>query len=143
MAARPAVGPPARRPGRRLCHAARGGCRSGRGLRRHPFPCRLAAPAASAAVADAVSDHLARPPRFPDVSLAMQTVGDAPFVSISQSQRIPLPGLNWLATIHHGMPSDLLTLSRQPEGYLAFLGRITPEKGPDIAIRVARAAGLA
>jgi glycosyltransferase involved in cell wall biosynthesis len=41
------------------------------------------------------------------------------------------------------MPADLLVLSEQPEGYLAFLGRITPEKGPDVAIRVARAAGLA
>src|SRR5262245_51970057 len=43
---------------------------------------------------------------LPDVSLAMQTFGDAPFISISQSQRAPLPGLHWLATIHHGMPSD-------------------------------------
>jgi hypothetical protein len=79
---------------------------------------------------------------LPDVSLAMQTFGDAPFVSISQSQRAPLPGLNWLATIHHGMPADLLKLSEQPEGYLAFLGRITPEKGPDVAIRMAHGAGL-
>src|SRR5262245_24001863 len=79
---------------------------------------------------------------LPDVSLAMQTFGDMPFVSISQSQRAPLPGLNWLATIHHGMPSDLLTLSERPEGYLAFLGRITPEKGPDVAIRMAHGAGL-
>jgi glycosyltransferase involved in cell wall biosynthesis len=79
---------------------------------------------------------------LPDVSLAMQRFGDAPFVSISQSQRAPLPDLYWLATIHHGMPAGLLELSEQPEGYLAFLGRITPEKGPDIAIRVARAARL-
>ena len=80
---------------------------------------------------------------LPEISLAMQRFPDAAFVSISHSQRIPLPGLNWLATIHHGMPAELLTLSEQPEGYLAFLGRITPEKGPDVAIRVARAAGLA
>ena len=46
-----------------------------------------------------------------------------------------------MATIHHGMPADLLALSEQPEGYLAFLGRITADKGPDVAIRVARAAG--
>jgi glycosyltransferase involved in cell wall biosynthesis len=77
-----------------------------------------------------------------DVSLAMQRFPGAPFVSISQSQRTPLPDLHWLATIHHGMPADLLAFSEQPEGYLAFLGRITAEKGPDIAIRVARAAGL-
>jgi glycosyltransferase involved in cell wall biosynthesis len=79
---------------------------------------------------------------LPEVSLAMQRFPGAPFVSISQSQRTPLPDLHWLATIHHGMPSDLLALCEQPEGYLAFLGRITAEKGPDIAIRVARAAGL-
>src|SRR5262245_41183664 len=66
---------------------------------------------------------------LPEVSLAMQRFPDAPFVSISQSQRTPLPGLNWLATIHHGMPVDLLVLSEHPETYLAFLGRITPDKG--------------
>src|SRR4030095_14930083 len=50
--------------------------------------------------------------------------------------------LNWLATIRHGLPPDLLKLSERPEGYLAFLGRIAPEKGPDGAIRVAHAAKL-
>jgi glycosyltransferase involved in cell wall biosynthesis len=50
--------------------------------------------------------------------------------------------VNWLSTIYHGLPPDLLKLSDRPEGYLAFLGRITPEKRPDVAIRVAHAAGL-
>jgi glycosyltransferase involved in cell wall biosynthesis len=54
----------------------------------------------------------------------------------------PLPGVKWLATIHHGLPPDLLRLCDRTEGYLAFLGRISPEKGPDIAIRVAHASGL-
>jgi len=79
---------------------------------------------------------------LPDLPLTAQRFPDAPFVSISQSQRAPLPSLNWLATIHHGLPPDLLKLSERPEGYLAFLGRIAPEKGPDVAIRVAHAAKL-
>ncbi len=66
----------------------------------------------------------------------------APFVSISDSQRQPLPHINWLDTIHHGLPAELHRPCFQPEGYLAFLGRISPEKGPDVAIRVARAAGF-
>jgi glycosyltransferase involved in cell wall biosynthesis len=66
---------------------------------------------------------------------------NAPFVSISNSQRKPLPGLHWLGTVHHGMPEGLLRPVYEPEDYLAFLGRITPEKGPDKAIRIARAAG--
>jgi glycosyltransferase involved in cell wall biosynthesis len=66
---------------------------------------------------------------------------NAPFVSISDSQRKPLPGLNWLGTVHHGMPDGILQPAFEPQGYLAFLGRITPEKGPDRAIRIARSAG--
>jgi glycosyltransferase involved in cell wall biosynthesis len=79
---------------------------------------------------------------LPGLPLTAQRFADAPFVSISQSQRAPLPGLNWLANIHHGLPPDLLNLSDRPEDYLAFLGRMAPEKGPDIAIRLAHAAGL-
>jgi glycosyltransferase involved in cell wall biosynthesis len=79
---------------------------------------------------------------LPDLPSTAKRFPDARFVSISVSQRAPVPGLNWLATIHHGLPPDLLKLSERPEGYLAFLGRISPEKGPDIAIRVAHAAGL-
>ncbi len=67
---------------------------------------------------------------------------EAAFISISDSQRAPLADLNWIATIHHGLPADLLKFNEQPEGYLAFLGRISPEKGPDIAIRLAQAAGM-
>jgi glycosyltransferase involved in cell wall biosynthesis len=79
---------------------------------------------------------------LPGLPLTAQRFADAPFVSISQSQRTPLLGLNWLANIHHGLPPDLLHLSDRPEDYLAFLGRMAPEKGPDIAIRLAHAAGL-
>ena len=61
---------------------------------------------------------------------------------VSQSQRTPAPDMNWLATIHHGLPLTLLPFTERSEEYLAFLGRIDPEKGPDVAIRVSHAAGL-
>ena len=50
--------------------------------------------------------------------------------------------MNWLANIYHGLPLSLFSFTERPEEYLAFLGRIDPEKGPDVAIRVAHAAGL-
>ncbi|MBB3873052.1 glycosyltransferase family 4 protein [Brevundimonas mediterranea] len=58
-------------------------------------------------------------------------------VSISDDQRRPLPFANWKATVHHGMPGELYRFSPKPEGYLAFLGRISPEKRPDRAIEIA------
>lgn len=67
---------------------------------------------------------------------------DARFVSISDAQRAPLPAANWVATVHHGLPADLLQPNFEPEGCLAFLGRISPEKGPEAAIQLAHVAGL-
>jgi glycosyltransferase involved in cell wall biosynthesis len=67
---------------------------------------------------------------------------DAPLVSISDAQRRPLPRGNFIGTVHHGLPPDLLTPQPGPRDYLAFLGRICPEKSPDRAIRIARAAGI-
>ncbi|MBV8405680.1 MAG: glycosyltransferase family 4 protein [Gammaproteobacteria bacterium] len=64
-------------------------------------------------------------------------------VSISRQQRNPLPDANWLETVHHGISPARYWCSERPDGrYLAFLGRIAPEKGPDVAIRVARRAGI-
>jgi glycosyltransferase involved in cell wall biosynthesis len=63
-------------------------------------------------------------------------------VSISDDQRKPLPHANFIATIHHGIPADLHAPSFERGSYLAFLGRISPEKRPDRAIRIARAAGI-
>ena len=65
-----------------------------------------------------------------------------PLVSISNAQRRPLPRANWLATVHHGIPMDRFGFSSASEGYLAFLGRISPEKQPDCAIEIARRAGM-
>ncbi|HYD86343.1 MAG TPA: glycosyltransferase family 4 protein [Vitreimonas sp.] len=66
-----------------------------------------------------------------------------PLVSISHAQRRPMPPVNWAGTVHHGLPRDLLTFTPQPrEGYLAFLGRISPEKRPDRAIEIAARTGM-
>ncbi len=66
----------------------------------------------------------------------------APFVSISDSQRRPLAGLNWIRTVLHGTPERLLAPRAAKPDYFAFLGRISPEKGVDRAIRIAEAAGV-
>jgi len=64
-------------------------------------------------------------------------------VSISDAQRRPLPEANWLATVSHGLPGDLYRPKFEVQGkYLAFLGRISPEKRPDVAIQLAIRAGL-
>ena len=65
-----------------------------------------------------------------------------PVVSISDAQRRPLPFLNWKATVYHGLPDDHLHFSAGPGKYLAFLGRISPEKRPDLAIEIARKLGI-
>jgi glycosyltransferase involved in cell wall biosynthesis len=68
---------------------------------------------------------------------------DMPLVSISNAQRRPIPKSNFAATIHHGLPIDLHRAGDAPERkYLAFLGRISPEKRPDRAIAIARAVGI-
>ena len=66
-----------------------------------------------------------------------------PLVSISDHQRRPLRFANWAGTVHHGLPETLYPFTGAPRGdYLAFLGRISPEKRPDRAIAIARAAGM-
>jgi glycosyltransferase involved in cell wall biosynthesis len=67
---------------------------------------------------------------------------DAPLVSISDDQRRPLPGANWQATVYHGLPRDVLKFRAERGGYLAFLGRMSPEKRVDRAIEIARRTGI-
>jgi glycosyltransferase involved in cell wall biosynthesis len=67
---------------------------------------------------------------------------ELPLVSISDAQRRPLANANWLATVHHGIDLDEFSFNPRPGGYLAFLGRISPDKGLDMAIRVARRVGV-
>ena len=80
-----------------------------------------------------------------DVPEFVETYGtflESPFVSISDNQRKPIPNLNWVRTIHHGMPAKILTPQPVKQEYAAFLGRISPEKGCDRAIEIATRAGL-
>jgi glycosyltransferase involved in cell wall biosynthesis len=67
---------------------------------------------------------------------------DVPLVSISNSQRTPLPRVNWRATIHHGLPNDLYAFNPTPGDYFAFIGRISPEKRVDRAIDIALQCGV-
>ena len=79
---------------------------------------------------------------LPELRLLYRTFSDVPVVSISDAQRSPLPEARYLATIPHGLPEDLLRPGSGRGGYLAFLGRMSPEKAPDRAIRVATQAGM-
>jgi glycosyltransferase involved in cell wall biosynthesis len=79
---------------------------------------------------------------LPELTRIYDCFEEAPLVSISDAQRRPLPRANFVSTVHHGLPPDLLTPQPGRRDYLAFLGRICPEKSPDRAIRIARAAGM-
>jgi glycosyltransferase involved in cell wall biosynthesis len=79
---------------------------------------------------------------LPELAPLYELYADVPVVSISNSQRGPLPQPNYVATILHGLPKDLLAKGPGTGGYLAFLGRISPEKAPDAAIRIAARAGM-
>jgi len=67
---------------------------------------------------------------------------EVPVVSISNDQRTALPWANWQGTVYNGVPEDLYRLQAQPGSYLAFLGRVSPEKGVEHAIEIARRAGM-
>jgi glycosyltransferase involved in cell wall biosynthesis len=79
---------------------------------------------------------------LPELGAVYDCFPEVPLVSISDAQRLPLPNANFLATVQHGLPVDLLTPRDAEPGYLAFLGRISLEKRPDRAIRIARQAGI-
>ncbi|HJU18227.1 MAG TPA: glycosyltransferase family 4 protein [Stellaceae bacterium] len=79
---------------------------------------------------------------LPELRLIYRAFHDVPVVSISDAQRQPLREARFVATIHHGLPAGLLRPGAGSGGYLAFLGRISPEKAPDRAIRIAAAAGM-
>jgi glycosyltransferase involved in cell wall biosynthesis len=79
---------------------------------------------------------------LPDLPAMMRHYAMMPLVSISDAQRAPMLWANWHATVHHGLPPQLYRLGDGGGGYLAFLGRICPEKRPDRAIEIARRAGM-
>jgi glycosyltransferase involved in cell wall biosynthesis len=79
---------------------------------------------------------------LPDLLALYVGFDDMPLVSISGAQRAPVPRANFAGTVHHGIPVDLHRAGTGAGGYLAFLGRISPEKRPDRAIAIARAMGI-
>jgi glycosyltransferase involved in cell wall biosynthesis len=78
---------------------------------------------------------------LPELVSIYREYADMPVVSISNSQRMPLPDANWQGTVYHGLP-DLYTFHQNPGSYLAYLGRICPEKRPDHAIEIAKRVGI-
>jgi len=79
---------------------------------------------------------------LPELRLVYKAFPNVPVISISDSQREPLPEPRYVATVYHGLPEQLLSPGDGAGGYLAFLGRISPEKAPDRAIRIAARAGM-
>jgi glycosyltransferase involved in cell wall biosynthesis len=79
---------------------------------------------------------------IPDLVPLYREFRDMPLVSISNAQRAPLPWANWQGTVYHGLPADLYDFNETPGDYLAFMGRISPEKRVDRALRIARRARM-
>ncbi|MBT0667598.1 glycosyltransferase family 4 protein [Novosphingobium profundi] len=79
---------------------------------------------------------------MPDLFPFYEVFRDVPLISISNDQRRPLPPVNWVDTVYHGLPPQLLPFNPHGGDYLVFLGRISPEKRPDRAIEIAVRSGL-
>jgi glycosyltransferase involved in cell wall biosynthesis len=79
---------------------------------------------------------------MPDLVPVYRQFPDMPVCSISLAQRKPLPWVNWVGNVYHGLPLRSFSLQREPGKYLAFLARISPEKRPDRAIEIATRAGI-
>ncbi|MGV8083792.1 MAG: glycosyltransferase family 4 protein [Coriobacteriia bacterium] len=79
---------------------------------------------------------------IPAIAPLYREFREVPLVSVSDAQRVPLPFANWQATVYHGLPSDLYTLDPKPDDYFAFIGRISPEKGIEDAIAIAKRSGV-
>jgi glycosyltransferase involved in cell wall biosynthesis len=79
---------------------------------------------------------------LPDLVPLYREFPEMPVISISDAQRQPLPWINWQGTVYHGLPADLHRFRPEPGEYLAFIGRLSPEKRADRAIQIATRVGL-
>lgn len=80
---------------------------------------------------------------LPDFWPVYEAYPHMPLISVSDMQRVPMPaGVNWLATVYHGLPAEICPFNATGGDYLVFLGRISPEKRPDRAIEIAKRAGV-
>ena len=78
---------------------------------------------------------------IPDLQYVYNKFKNQPVISISDAQRKPLPNAEWAGTVYHGLPQNLYTKGDGDGDYVVFLGRISPEKAPDKAIKIAQCAG--
>jgi glycosyltransferase involved in cell wall biosynthesis len=78
----------------------------------------------------------------PELTKVYREFWEIPLVSISYAQRAPFAYNNWKANVYHGIPVDLYQFHSKPQGYFAFIGRMSPEKSPDVAIRIAQQLGM-
>lgn len=79
---------------------------------------------------------------LPELVTLYKHFSDVPLISISDSQRIPLPWANWYGTVYHGLPPDLYSFRSEPDNYFVYIGRISLEKRVDRAIDIAQQCGL-
>lgn len=79
---------------------------------------------------------------IPDLQPLFNLFNSEPVISISLSQRAPLPQANWIGNVYHGLPENLHKMGSGEGNYLAFMGRISPEKGVDKAIEIAVQSGI-
>jgi glycosyltransferase involved in cell wall biosynthesis len=79
---------------------------------------------------------------IPELVALYREFREMPVVSISNAQRLPLSWANWVGTVHHGLPPDLYQFHEAEGKYLAFIGRVSPEKRLDRAIAIAKAVGV-
>ena len=79
---------------------------------------------------------------LPDLPAVFRHFPRMKIVSVSDDQRKPLPGANWQGTVYHGLPEDLYRFKESSGSYLAFLGRVSPEKGLDRAIEIAKRSAM-
>lgn len=78
----------------------------------------------------------------PELAKIYREFWEIPVVSVSYAQRAPFRSNNWKANVYHGMPVDLYPFHSKPQGYFAFMGRMSPEKSPEVAIRIAQQLGM-
>src|SRR3984893_2836078 len=118
------------------------GCAERRSLRHHPFSFGFSAFSIVCPALGQDLDDDAWPPRSAGPASPLSRISDdAAGVYLGRS-RAPVPWASWQGTVHHGLPTDLYLPGRGDGGYLAFIGRISPEKGVEKAIKIARRAGI-
>jgi len=111
-------------------------------VRHHSFPLRLYSLSAGAALCSSHTNDAAWLCAQHDLQGLFDEYRDVPLASISDDQRASTPEANWQGTVHHGLPRDLHTFSPGAGEYLAFLGRLSPEKGLERAIEIASWTGI-